>query len=109
MPGGHQVKNAERLASFDAVEVIGDERMTEQPGVLLEMTKKLVRSPRVRKDLAEKLHTMYKPDAAKDLAAILIKLATKDDADTLEIVDEVVSESKSSESSVSLEDSVNEG
>ncbi len=108
LPGGHQVKNAERLASFDAVEVIGDERMTEQPGTLLEMTRRLIRSPRVRKDLAERLHTMYRPDAAKDLAAILIRIATKDDVDTSEIVDEVVSKSKSSESSMLLEDTTNE-
>ncbi len=76
LPGGHQVKNAERLVALDAVAMIGDERMTQQPGVLLELTQKLVRSPRVRADLAERLHETYKPDAAKQLADILIGLAT---------------------------------
>ena len=75
LPGSHQVKNAERLLALNAAEVIKDSRMVQQPGILLEAVKKLIRSPKVRKELAEKLHETYKPKAAKDLADILIKLA----------------------------------
>ena len=75
LPGSHQVKNAERLLDLQAAEVIKDGRMVQQPGILLEMVKKLIRSPKLRKELAGKLHETYKPKAAKDLANILIKLA----------------------------------
>lgn len=76
LPGSHQVKNAERLVSLSAVEMVKDSRMVQQPGILLEIIHKLVRSPKVRKDLAERLHETYKPKAANDLAEILIKLAS---------------------------------
>ncbi|MBQ6127810.1 glycosyltransferase [Candidatus Saccharibacteria bacterium] len=75
LPGSHQVKNAERLLSLGAVVMVKDGRMVNQPGILLEEVQRLVRSPKVRKDLAAKLHETYKPKAAKDLADILIKLA----------------------------------
>ena len=88
LPGGHQVKNAERLVSLDAVAMIGDERMTQQPGVLLELTKKLIRSPKLRADLAAKLHETYKPDAAKHLADILIGLATNDEGVVEEVIED---------------------
>ena len=75
LPGSHQVKNAERMVSLNAAVMVKDSRMVNQPGVLLMETQKLVRSPRLRKDLAAKLHETYKPKAAKDLANILIGLA----------------------------------
>lgn len=75
LPGGHQTKNAERLVDLGAVAMIGDERMCNQPGILLELTQKLVRSPKLRADLAARLHETYKPHAARDLAEILIGLA----------------------------------
>lgn len=72
LPGGHQVKNAEKLVAQEAVAMIGDERMVEQPGLLLELTQKLIRSPKVRKDLASNLHETYRPRAAADLAKIVM-------------------------------------
>lgn len=75
LPGSHQVKNAERLFSMDAVEMVKDSRMVQQPGILLERVQKLIRSPKLRKDLATRLHETYKPKAAKELADILIDLA----------------------------------
>ena len=76
LPGSHQVKNAERIVGMDAAVMVKDSRMVEQPGILLEEVQHLVRSPKVRKDLAEKLHETYKPKAAEDLAKILIELGT---------------------------------
>lgn len=75
LPGGHQVKNAERLEKMGAAEVIADEEMVEKPQKLLEIIQKLVRSPRVRSDLAEKLHETAAGNAAKNLAEILIEVA----------------------------------
>lgn len=78
LPGSHQVKNAERLVGLGAVAMVGDERMVEQPGILLELAHKLVRSPKLREELADRLHETYKPHAASDLAKILINTAQGD-------------------------------
>ena len=75
LPGAHQVKNADHLAESDAVEVLYDARMNEQPGLLLEMTKHLVRSPKRRETLAQNLRAEAKTDAASKLADIIIDLA----------------------------------
>ena len=75
LPGSHQVKNAERLLSMNAVEMVKDSRMVEQPGILLEIIQKMIRSPKLRRDLAAKLHETYKPKAAKELADMVIELA----------------------------------
>ncbi len=74
LPGGHQVKNADRLAEQGAVAAIYDERMLKEPELLLELTRKLVRSPRVRADLAARLHEMANPESAADLAKIVLKV-----------------------------------
>jgi len=75
LPGGHQMKNAERLEKAGAVEVIADSKMEADPKKLLELTRKLVRSPRVREELAEKLHSEVRPGATERLAEILVNLS----------------------------------
>lgn len=72
LPGGHQMKNAEGLQECGAVEVVPDEKMQVQPGLLLEEIRHLVRSPKKRAEMAKKLHNEAKSDAAKHLAEILI-------------------------------------
>lgn len=74
LPGGHQVKNAERLQEKGAVVMIMDERMQQQPGILLEEVRHLVRAPKERAMLAKKLHAEAKMDAAKSLAEILLRV-----------------------------------
>ncbi len=74
LPGGHQVKNADLLAEQGAAAVVYDERMVREPELLLELTRKLVRSPRVREDLARSLHTMANPGAAAELAKLILKV-----------------------------------
>jgi len=75
LPGGHQAKNAEKLESDGAVIVIRDDKMMKKPALLLEAVQSLMRSPKKREVMAEKLHQMARPDAAKDLAEIILKLA----------------------------------
>ena len=74
LPGGHQVKNAEKLAGMEAAAVITDARMVRKPDELLEVTRRLVRSPKQREKLGENLHSMARPEAAADLAAIILKV-----------------------------------
>lgn len=72
LPGGHQMKNAEKLREKGAAVVVTDERMQQQPGILLNEIRHLVRAPRERADLAVKLHAEARPDAAERLAEIVL-------------------------------------
>lgn len=72
LPGGHQTKNAEKLQSLGAAVMLPDEKMREKPELLLEEVRHLVRAPRERRELAEKLHGEARLDAAKSLAEIVI-------------------------------------
>jgi UDP-N-acetylglucosamine--N-acetylmuramyl-(pentapeptide) pyrophosphoryl-undecaprenol N-acetylglucosamine transferase len=75
LPGGHQLKNAERLERGNAILMVKDGDMVENPNLLLEAIRTLVRSPKKREELSEKLHTESKTDAATRLADILIENA----------------------------------
>ena len=74
LPGGHQSKNADRLEKDGAVVVVPDDKMVKKPELLLEAVQSLMRSPKKRESMAEKLHQMARPDAAKDLAEILLAI-----------------------------------
>ena len=76
LPGSHQVKNADKLEKEGAASVIYDARMLNQPGVLYDEIKRLMRSPKQREQLAGKLHEQARPDAAKKLAEILLDTAS---------------------------------
>ena len=75
LPGGHQVKNAERLEKIGAAMMLKDADMMEDPTRLLDMIRSLSRSPQRRADMAEKLHSEAKTDAAKELAEIILEMA----------------------------------
>lgn len=72
LPGGHQVKNAERLVKAGAVAIVDNEKMGDKPELLLAEIEHLVRSPRKRAEMAEKLHQEAKSDAAKRLAEMIL-------------------------------------
>ena len=75
LPGGHQVKNAERLQSVNAVAVVNDSEMVKDPLVLLEAIRHLVKSPRQCANMADRLHEEARTDAAKRLAKIILEEA----------------------------------
>ena len=73
LPGSHQVRNAERLKSAGAVEVLNDSDMMADPEKLLETIHHLIKSPRTRADMADNLHHEARADAARRLAEIIIE------------------------------------
>lgn len=75
LPGGHQTKNAERLAGIGAVSMIDDTDMVAKPELLLEEIRHLIRSPKQREEMSKKLHAEAKTNAAKGLAEIVLELA----------------------------------
>ena len=75
LPGGHQQKNAERLKESGAASVISDLAMVSNPNLLLDEIRRLIRSPRQRVDMAERLHKEARTDAAHRLAEIILEEA----------------------------------
>lgn len=75
LPGSHQVRNAERLRDADAAEVIVDADVEKNPAELLESIRHLVKSPRLRADMADNLAKEARSDAAHHLAEIILEEA----------------------------------
>ena len=75
LPGAHQVKNAERLAKLGAASMVNDREMVAKPELLLDKIRHLVKSPRARADMADKLHAEARPDATKRLAELILEEA----------------------------------
>ena len=75
LPGGHQQKNAERLKSAKAASVLSDMAMVAEPTKLLEEIRHLIKSPRLRADMADRLHEEARADAARRLAEIILEEA----------------------------------
>ena len=73
LPGGHQSKNADRLAKSGAATIVNDLKMVEDPTILLDEIRHLVKSPRLRADMADKLAEEARSDAAKRLAEIILE------------------------------------
>ena len=72
LPGSHQLRNAERLDKAEAVIIVKDSDMMKNPSVLLDEIRHLVRSPRLRADLADRLHEEARSDAAIRLAKLIL-------------------------------------
>ena len=75
LPGGHQQKNAARLEEISAVAVLSDEEMVKDPTKLLAKIQHLVRSPRLRADMADRLHAKSSKGAAEKLADLILEEA----------------------------------
>ena len=73
LPGSHQVENANRLEKAGATVVVSDAEMMKNPSILLEAIQHLVRLPRLRADLAERLHEEACGSAAKKLADLILE------------------------------------
>lgn len=75
LPGGHQVKNAERLVKAKAASMVNDREMVDKPEILFDEIHHLIKSPRLRADMADRLHAEARPDATKRLAELILEEA----------------------------------
>ena len=73
LPGGHQVKNAERLKEANAAAVLKDSEMVKDPKKLLDLIHHLIKSPRHCADMADRLHEETRSNAASRLAKIILE------------------------------------
>lgn len=73
LTGGHQLKNAEDLASKGAARIVYEQQLDKLPIVIQE----LLADATKRTQLADNLQAMIIPDAARRLAALLLDSASK--------------------------------
>ena len=75
LPGGHQTVNASRLEKAEAAVVVSDAEMMKNPSVLLDAIRHLIKNSRLRAELAERLHSEARTDAASRLADLILEEA----------------------------------
>ena len=73
LPGSHQLENAKRLEVSGAAMMVSDAAMMKDPAKLFDAIKHLVHSPRLRADLADRLHAEAHADAARRLAELILE------------------------------------
>ena len=75
LTGGHQTKNAEALAKNNAVVVLSEKSVSEDITVLVNAIDDLLESSKKRKLLGEHLHRTSQPNAATNLAKLILSSA----------------------------------
>lgn len=76
LTGGHQLKNAAVYESADAAVIVKESEMIAKPGLLFETISELIADPAERKRLGQNLHQFARPDAALDVARLVVDAAT---------------------------------
>lgn len=71
--GGHQVKNAHVYTDRGAAELADEMKFTPNPKLLLKQIVDLLHDDKKRHQLGKSLHGFAKPDAAKDVAQLILK------------------------------------
>jgi UDP-N-acetylglucosamine--N-acetylmuramyl-(pentapeptide) pyrophosphoryl-undecaprenol N-acetylglucosamine transferase len=77
LSAGHQLKNAADLAKKDAVEVINEIELDANPQLLVDAITTIIANKDRRHELATNFHALAKPNAAKDMATIILDTAKK--------------------------------
>lgn len=77
LTGGHQSKNAQALADRQAIRVVEEVELKQNPRALLAPLQALLDDPAAIRQLGETLHAMAQPDAARRLAMVLLEQASK--------------------------------
>jgi UDP-N-acetylglucosamine--N-acetylmuramyl-(pentapeptide) pyrophosphoryl-undecaprenol N-acetylglucosamine transferase len=76
LTAGHQLKNAAVYAEKDAVTVLDEKQLEAAPDILVSSLAELLISPAKKQKMAKQLHAFAKPDAARDMADMIMD-ATK--------------------------------
>lgn len=71
LTGGHQLKNAKVYQEKLAAIVLTEEEMEQRPDVLEQKILQLLHAPNILRDLAKNFGMFAKPDAARDMAAMI--------------------------------------
>ena len=77
LTGGHQVKNAAVYAQAKAVAVLEDKQLEETPLSLVDAINATLLNKQTMKRLSANIHDFAKPNAAKDMARLIVEAASK--------------------------------
>ena len=77
LTAGHQLKNAAEYAAKGAVVVLDEKELEHDPAVLVAAIKTLLADPQKARHMSEVFHSLAKPNAAKDMADIILNAAKK--------------------------------
>lgn len=72
LTGGHQLKNAAVYADAKAAVVLNEDEMVKNPDILLQATTELLDSPKATQAMTRRFASFAKPDAAKDMAKMIL-------------------------------------
>lgn len=75
LPGYHQVKNAAAYEKANAAVVVADDKMHEDPELLLKAICRLINHPEDREEISKNLKKFSKDNAAENLAKTIISVA----------------------------------
>ena len=75
LTGGHQLKNAAVYLEKDAVKVINEEQMVEEPQILVDEIKSLLNDYDKSRVMGQIFGSFSRPDAARDVADMIISSA----------------------------------
>lgn len=75
LAGGHQLKNAQALADANAVEIVEQGGLEQNPKKMLIAVQSILDSSEKQRSLGEKLHVFANQSAAYDVAVLLLKEA----------------------------------
>lgn len=75
LTGGHQLKNAQIYADARAALVVDEDKLVVNPLYLKKAITLLLDHPAKRADLGRRLHAFAKPEAAVDMAALIVEAA----------------------------------
>jgi UDP-N-acetylglucosamine--N-acetylmuramyl-(pentapeptide) pyrophosphoryl-undecaprenol N-acetylglucosamine transferase len=75
LTGGHQLKNADYLRSQQAVLVINETDLLEDPNRLAKQASSLLKDPVLRQQLAKNISAFAKPKATEELARLIMREA----------------------------------
>lgn len=79
LTGGHQLKNAAVYTKKQAGVVIDEVRMVAEPHELLDTLTALILNPDELGRMSKAIHAFAKPEAARDMAGLVIAAAKRDD------------------------------
>ncbi len=73
LSGGHQLKNAQAMSDKNAAIVLQEKHLIAKPGLLAEVLEDLLSNTKLRQKLSSAMSRLAKPDAASELARIILE------------------------------------
>ncbi len=77
LTGGHQLKNAAVYHDAGAVLVLNEDAAEANPKLFIDAIRDVLDNPKLSQKMADRFHRFSKPDAAKDMANLILKAARR--------------------------------